>query len=158
VLPLIVLEQTGMRVGEAESLAGGVVAVASCQFRLRSGETKTRKARWVQVPEWLVDELGATCPLEDRTTERRVFLGFNADSAKNVMARACKAAGIPHFHPHDLRHRRLSLWHGQGLPAKQLAERAGHARASMSLDVYSHVMPLDEIPRASLERVLVRSR
>jgi hypothetical protein len=26
-----------------------------------------------------------------------------------------------------------------------VAERAGHARASMSLDVYSHVMPLDEV-------------
>ena len=27
----------------------------------------------------------------------------------------------------------------------ELAERAGHARPSMSLDVYSHVMPTDEI-------------
>jgi integrase len=26
-----------------------------------------------------------------------------------------------------------------------LADRAGHAHASMSLDVYSHVMPPDEI-------------
>ena len=30
-------------------------------------------------------------------------------------------------------------------PARELAERAGHARASMSLDVYSHVMPPDEV-------------
>jgi hypothetical protein len=29
----------------------------------------------------------------------------------------------PHFHPHDLRHRRISLWHHQGIPARQLAER-----------------------------------
>jgi hypothetical protein len=29
--------------------------------------------------------------------------------------------------------------------ARELAERAGHARPSMSLDVYSHVMPPDEI-------------
>jgi hypothetical protein len=28
----------------------------------------------------------------------------------------------------------------------ELAERAGHARPSMSLDVYSHVMPADEVP------------
>jgi integrase len=40
----------------------------------------------------------------------------------------------------NLRHRRLSLWHHQGLPAAALADRAGHARASMSLDVYSHVL------------------
>ena len=32
-----------------------------------------------------------------------------------------------------------------GVPARELAERAGHARPSMSLDVYSHVMPPDEL-------------
>ena len=56
------------------------------------------------------------------------------------MARACVDAGIAHYHPHDLRHRRLSLWHAQGVPARELAARAGHARASMSLDVYSQVL------------------
>jgi integrase len=144
-LPLVVLEQTGMRVGEAHSLRWADVAVADCAFRLSKAMTKTRRARWVQVPEWLMAEVDATCPVDDRTPERRVFTGFTPDVAKNVMTRACTAAGIPHYHPHDLRHRRLSLWHGQGVPAKELAERAGHARASMSLDVYSHVMPLEEV-------------
>jgi hypothetical protein len=36
----------------------------------------------------------------------------------------------------------------------ELAERAGHARASMSLDVYSHVMPLDELSQEALETLL----
>jgi hypothetical protein len=44
-----------------------------------------------------------------------------------------------------LRHRRITIWHQSGVPARELAERAGHARASMSLDVYSHVMPPDEV-------------
>jgi integrase len=74
------------------------------------------------------------------------------------MARACRTAGIPHFHPHDLRHRRTSLWHGQGVPEKELSQRVGHARASMTLDVYSHVMPLDEVSQEQFEAVLVRSR
>jgi integrase len=157
-LPLVVLEQTGARVGEASSLVWGDVDVAGQQFRLRSAETKTRRARWVQVPGWLMERVEETCPLEDRTVERRVFHGFTPDVAKNVMARACLAAGMPHFHPHDLRHRRTSLWHGQGVPAKELAERIGHSRASLTLDIYSHVMPLDEVPRASLEAALVRHR
>lgn len=155
-LPLVVLEQTGARVGELASLVWGDVDVAGSQFRLRSAETKSRRARWVQVPEWLMEHVEQLCPLDDRTAERRVFQGFSADVAKNVMARACRAAGIPHFHPHDLRHRRTSLWHGQGVPAKQLAERIGHSRASLTLDVYSHVMPLEEVPQASLEAALVR--
>jgi integrase len=54
----------------------------------------------------------------------------------------------PHDHhasPHDLRHRRLTLWHQSGVPARELAERAGHSKPSMSLDVYTHVMPVAEV-------------
>jgi integrase len=62
-----------------------------------------------------------------------------------AMLRACRNAKVPHYHPHDLRHRRISIWHQSGVPARELAERAGHARPSMSLDVYSHLMPADEV-------------
>jgi integrase len=150
------MEQTAVRVGELRSLECGDVDIAGSQFRLRAGKTKTKRARWVQVPAWLMDEIAATCPLEDRTAGRRVFPGFTPDLAKNVMARACKAAGIAHFHPHDFRHRRASLWHGQGVTAKELAGRIGHARASMSLDVYSHVMPLDEVPTERFSALIGR--
>jgi integrase len=40
---------------------------------------------------------------------------------------------------------RLTIWHQAGVPARELAERAGHSRPSMTLDVYSHVMPPDEV-------------
>jgi hypothetical protein len=33
----------------------------------------------------------------------------------------------------------LSRWYGQGGPGRELAERAGHSKASMSLDRYSHI-------------------
>ena len=87
----------------------------------------------------------ATCPPEDRVPDRRVFQGITEASAYQAMSRACKTAKVPHYHPHDLRHRRITIWHQSGVPARELAERAGHARPSMSLDVYSHVMPPDEI-------------
>jgi integrase len=156
-LPLITLEQTAMAVGEAEALVWGDVDVDGLRFRLRRGTVKAgirARARWVQTPDWLMDAITLTCPLEDRVPGRRVYIGFTADVAKNVMARACKTAKIPHYHPHDLRHRRLSLWHGQGVPARELANRAGHSKPSMSLDVYSHVMPLDEIPEAAFLALL----
>ena len=38
------------------------------------------------------------------------------------------------------------LWHQSGVPARELAERAGHSKPSMSLDVYTQVMPVDEVP------------
>ena len=38
-----------------------------------------------------------------------------------------------------------SLWHASGMLARELAERMGHSKASMSLDVYTHVLPPDEV-------------
>lgn len=158
-LPIVTLEQTGMAVGETQQLTWGDVDAAGDRFRLRratvKGQIKAR-ARWVQVPDWLMRIIEDTCPPEDRTAERRVFIGLNDHSLRKAIARACTAARIPHYHPHDLRHRRISLWHGQGVPARELASRAGHTRASMSLDVYSHTMPLDEVSRDDFLARLVR--
>ena len=53
------------------------------------------------------------------------------------MARACKAAGIPHYSPHDLRHRYASVKVAEGVPITNLAAQLGHSRKSMTLDTYS---------------------
>lgn len=74
-----------------------------------------------------------------------MFQGITEASAYQAMSRACDNAKVPHYHPHDLRHRRITIWRQSGIPARELAERAGHSRPSMSLDVYRHVMPSDEI-------------
>jgi integrase len=138
-LGLRALEQTGMRVGEAHALAWGDVDETSSRFRIKQGKTSAAR-RWVQVPEWLMEEIAATCPREDRTPERRVFPGFSPDVAKNVMARSCKTAGIVHRHPHDLRHRYASVQIARGVPVTQVAAQLGHLRKSLTLDVYSHVL------------------
>jgi len=141
-LPLRVLEQTGMRVGEAHALAWGDVDERGNRFRIKAGKTAAAR-RWVAVPDWLVHEVAATCPREDRTAERRVFPGFTPDVAKNIMARACKAAGIVHRHPHDLRHRYASVKIAEGVPVTTVAAQLGHSKKSLTLDVYSHVL-IDE--------------
>jgi integrase len=73
------------------------------------------------------------------------------------MRAACKAAEIPHFTPHDLRHRRATLWHHDGVPTKALAERVGHADAMLTLNTYSHVLDPGEVEQESLEALLVWS-
>jgi integrase len=138
-LSLRMLEQTGMRVGELAQLEWRDVDVAESRFRIRHGKTATAR-RWVGVPAWLMVEVQETCPPDDRAPERRVFQGFTADVAKNVMARACKAAEIPHFHPHDFRHRYASVKLREGVPVTDLAAQLGHSRKSMTLDTYSHVL------------------
>lgn len=85
-LGLITQEQTAMRSAELSSLAWGDVDLAESRFRLRGGETKTGRPRWVQVPAWLMEEIAASCPIEDRSAQRRVFPGLSPDVLKNVMA------------------------------------------------------------------------
>lgn len=157
-LPLIVLEQTGMRVGEAASLTWGDVDEQESRFRLRGQNVKTGRARWVPVPGWLMGEVAATVPRDDRVAERKVFHGFTGDVAKNAMARACRASGIPVYSPHDLRHRRATIWHHD--PAVSLREqmdRGGWAKSQIAIDTYSHVQRLAEVPVSTLKSLLVLS-
>lgn len=141
-LPLRVLEQTGLRVGELESLAWRDVDVAGSRFRISRGKTASAR-RWAAVPAWLMVEVQATCPPDDRLPERRVFPGFTRHAAGATMRRACKAAGLAHYHPHDLRHRYASLKIAEGVPVTDLAAQLGHSKKSLTLDTYSHVL-LDE--------------
>lgn len=69
-----------------------------------------------------------------------MFVGFSPDVAKNVMARGCRTAGIPHYHPHDLRHRYASVKIAEGVPVTDLAAQLGHAKKSLTLDTHSHVL------------------
>jgi integrase len=143
-LPLRVLEQSGLRVGELAGLEWRDVDEQGCRFRVKAGKTAAAR-RWVAVPEWVMAEVAEVCPREDRTPERRVFVGFTPDVAKNVMARACKAAGIAHYHPHDLRHRYASVKIAEGVPVTTLAAQLGYAKKSLTLDTYSHVLLEDAV-------------
>jgi integrase len=138
-LPLRVLEQSGMRVGELHQLEWRDVDVAGSRFRIRQGKTAAAR-RWISVPAWLMVEIQETCPPDDRTAERRVFPSFSPRVAQKVMAQACTTAGIAHFHPHDLRHRYASVKLREGVPVTDLAAQLGHSKKSMTLDIYSHVL------------------
>jgi integrase len=153
-LMFVTIEQGGLRVGEAVQMRWGDVDAAGLRLRLPRSATKRDQARWVYLPEWLMQLIEDTCPLEDRTPERRVFQGITEASFYQAMKRACATARVPHYSPHDLRHRRITVWHQSGVVARELAERAGHSRPSMSLDVYSHVMPLEEVTAEQLQALI----
>ena len=154
-LLFVVIEQGALRLGEAVALRWADVDAAGLRLRLPRSATKRDQARWVYLPGRVIEAIEATCPLEDRVPERKVFQEITEASAYQAMSRACSTAKVPHYSPHSLRHRRITIWHQSGVPARELAERAGHARPSMSLDVYSHVMPADEVSADRFEALLL---
>ena len=79
------------------------------------------------VPERVFEAVAALVPREDRDLDRQVFAGFGADRLRTAITRACKAAGVPAFSPHDLRHRRATLWHLSGRPRVEAASWLGHS-------------------------------
>ena len=97
-----------------------------------------------------MEAIEQTCPLEDRVPERRVFQGMTEATVYQAMTRACRNARVPHYSPHELRHRRIAIWHQSGVVARELAERAGHSDPWETLNTYTHVMPLDEAPEGRL--------
>jgi integrase len=59
---------------------------------------------------------------------------------RTSIAKACRAAAIPHFSPHDLRHRRISLLHLRGVPWARIGEFVGQRSLSVTADTYTHVL------------------
>jgi integrase len=142
-LPALVLDGTGMRVGELERLTWGDVDEPRGRWRVSAGTSKTDRARWVQVPPDLFIAVCEIVPREDRTPERRVFQGFGADRFRTALTRPCTAAGVPHFSPHDLRHRWNSLLHLARVPWARIGEHVGQRSLRVRADTYSHVLADD---------------
>jgi integrase len=136
------LAETGLRVGELHALECRDLDEHGSRFRIRSGKTAAAR-RWVAVPEPLMAEIGRSIPFDDRTPERRVFPGATPPTIKNIMRRACQAARLSLYSPHDLRHRYASVQIARGVPVTIVAAQLGHSRKSMTLATYSHVL-IDE--------------
>jgi integrase len=139
-LPLLVLDATGMRVGEMEALTWGDVDEPRGRWRVSAAVAKTGRARWVAVPPAIFDAVLEIVPREDRTSQRRVFQGVTADQLRTAIGRACIAAGVPAFSPHDLRHRRISLEHLRGQPWARIGELVGQRNLAVTANTYTHVL------------------
>jgi integrase len=157
-LAVLVLDATGMRVGELEEKGPqcGDLDEPNTRWRIRRAVEKGRRGRWVSLPPDLFAAVIATLPpREDRGADRPVFPGLTQERLRTAIARACRASGTPSWSPHDLRHRRISLWHRQGETWALIGARVGQRSLSVTADTYTHVL-LDEreLDHAALVAVL----
>jgi integrase len=139
-LPLLVLDATGMRLGALEQLRWGDLDEPRLRWRIARNVSKTGQNRWVVVPPALFTATCALVPRDDRTTERQVFQGFGGDRFRTALTRACVAAGLPSFSPHDVRHRRISLLHLAGVPWARIGEHVGQRNLAVTANTYTHVL------------------
>jgi integrase len=142
-LAVLVLDATGMRIGELEEkgLCCGDVDEPNVRWRIRRAVEKGRRGRWVSLPPDLFAAVVATLPpREDRVADRPVFPGLTQERLRTAIARACRASGTPTWSPHDLRHRRISLWHRQGETWALIGARVGQRSLSVTADTYTHVL------------------
>lgn len=142
-LPLLVLDATGMRVGELEQLPWGDVDEPRRRWRVTAGVSKTDGPGGSPLPPLLLERVLALVPREDRAPARRVLQGFGADRFRTALTRACTAAAVPAFAPHDLRHRRISLLHAGGVSWARIGEEVSHGDIATTARIYTHVL-LDE--------------
>ncbi|MFN0155528.1 MAG: tyrosine-type recombinase/integrase [Gaiella sp.] len=154
---LLVLDATGVRVGELEAARVGDLDESRQAWLVRASVSKTRRARWVVLPNDLynttIDRLPAR---EDRVPSAPLFRGVTADRLRMAIQRACRDTGTPHFAPHALRHRRISLMHRSGESWAEIGALVGQRSQLVTADTYSHALiDYREIDRAKL---LVRVR
>ena len=140
-LALLWLDWSGARVLSVDLTLVGDYDEPRRRVRLRSATTKTRRALWVELPADLAEAIEATLPpREDRDPEARLFAGSGADAIRTSIAKGCRAAGVPLWSPHDLRHRRISLLHLRGVPWARIGEFVGQRDLSVTADTYTHVL------------------
>lgn len=66
---------------------------------------------------------------------------LNPHNVLRNFAALVKAADVPSIGVHDLRHTHATFLLLDGVPLKFVSERLGHAKTSITLDTYAHVLP-----------------
>ena len=98
-----------------------------------------RQHRLVQLEERLA--LGEAYADRDLVFATSVGAPIGNTGLRRVWKRIAKASGHLTLTFHDLRHLHASLLLLEGANPKVVSERLGHSSVSMTLDVYSHIMP-----------------
>jgi integrase len=163
----IVALATGLRRGELLGLRWRDVDVERRTLSIRqtvglvgttilAGQPKTRSGRrTIPVP---ADVIEALREHRRRQNERRLALGpiwqdhdlvfaaangnpINPDNLRRDYARLVALAGVPRIRIHGVRHTHATLALQQGANIKAVSQRLGHARTSITMDIYAHVLP-----------------
>ena len=80
---------------------------------------------------------------------------LNPHAVSRAWRRVCDAKRLPRVSFHALRHTHVSVLINAGVDVLTISRRIGHSKASMTLDVYGHLIRGgDQAAAKAIERVL----
>lgn len=174
---LVLLRYTGLRIGQALGLRiedlhlaednrplGCPVAGAHIHRVRRDNPneatSKSRVTDYVPVPPIITQMYGLYLPLRDATPNARchdmVFVNADGDPlstnyVNKLLERRCRQAGLPHYHPHLLRHTYATAMRQDHDVEMDLLQRLlGHLQPE-STQIYNHVT--DSNMRAAVDGI-----
>jgi integrase len=84
---------------------------------------------------------------------------INPNNVTRSYNRLVILSGVPRIRVHDLRHTAATMLLRAGVPVKIVSERLGHATVSITLDIYSHVLPdMQDEAASAMSAVLAKAR
>ena len=113
----------------------------------RVGTPKTNKIRYVDMSNELakvLKEWRLACPHSELDLVFPNNEGLHQDAHNMIKRRfkpALNRAGIEEIRFHDLRHTYASLLLVNGVPIKYVQRQSGHASITMTMDLYTHLLP-----------------
>lgn len=165
-MPILLGVLCGLRRSEATALRwraidldhGQLSVTASTEQTgsgIREKETKSGKGRTVALPALMLDELRQH---RIRQAEMLLQLGVRLTDEHHVVAREdgeplqprslthafvkfIRRHGLPQVRLHDLRHSHATHLLAAGVHPKIAQERLGHSSVSVTIDLYSHILP-----------------
>jgi len=81
------------------------------------------------------------CALAPKVGITHTYLA-QIEAGEKVFKGLLKAAGLPDMRIHDLRHTCATLLLVQGVHPKLVQETLGHSQIALTLDTYSHMIPV----------------
>jgi integrase len=165
-MPILLGVLCGLRRGEITALRwrsidldrGQLSVTASTEQTsngIRDKETKSGKARTVALPSLIVDELrrhrvaqaerllqvGVRVTDDHHVVMREDGQPLQPRSLTHAFVKFIRQHGLPQIRLHDLRHSHATAMLAAGVHPKIAQERLGHSSVSVTIDLYSHVLP-----------------
>jgi integrase len=119
-------------------------------WALREHRKRQREQRLAAGPAWH--------DTEDLVVRDPIGRPLQPDTLSRTFDRIVRTLDVPRIRLHDLRHTHATLALKAGVHPKVVSERLGHATVSVTLDLYSHVVPsiardaADQIVRGIFDR------